>query len=86
MPLPPEYLMSKKPRLVRVKEKIKVHQSNIKEISSPEVIKANERLDNLSSEMVDFGIYQTPPSKKDEELVQVKKRIKDLKTEEVKAI
>ena len=53
--------MSKKPRLVRVKEKIKVHQSNIKEISSPEVIKANERLDNLSSEMVDFGIYQTPP-------------------------
>ena len=78
--------MSKKPRLVRVKEKIKVHQSNIKEISSPEVIKANERLDNLSSEMVDFGIYQTPPSKKDEELVQVKKRIKDLKTEAVKAI
>ena len=48
--------MSKKPRLVRVKEKIKVHQSNIKEISSPEVIKANERLDNVSSEMVDFGI------------------------------
>ena len=78
--------MSKKPRLVRVKEKIKVHQSNIKEISSPEVIKANERLDNLSSEMVDFGIYQTPPSKKDEEIVQVKKRIKDLKTEAVKAI
>ena len=85
--------MSKKSRLVRVKEKIKVHQSNIKEISSPEVIKANERLDNLSSEMVDFGIYQTPPpqpfpppSKKDEELVQVKKGIKDLKTEAVKAI
>ena len=61
--------MSKKPRLVRVKEKIKVHQSNIKEISSPEVIKANERLDNLSS--------GTSPGKK---------RIKDLKTEEVKAI
>ena len=84
--------MSKKPRLVRVKEKIKVHQSNIKEISSPEVIKANERLDNVSSEMVDFGISHSPPplfpppSKKDEELVQVKKRIKDLKTEEVKAI
>ena len=82
--------MSKKPRLVRVKEKIKVHQSNIKEISSPEVIKANECLDNLSSErlILEFSTPPPfpPPSKKDEELVQVKKRIKDLKTEEVKAI
>ena len=52
----PEYLMSKKPRLVQVEEKIKVHRSNIKEITSPDVIKANELLDKLSSEIVDFGI------------------------------
>ena len=48
--------MSKKPRLVKVQEKIKVHWSNIKEITSPDVIKANERLDKLSSEIFDFGI------------------------------
>ena len=53
---PPQYLRSKKPRLARFKEKIKLHQSNIKQISSIDVIKANERLDNLSSEIVDFGI------------------------------
>ena len=52
--------MSKKPWLVKVKEKIKLHQSNIKQISSIDVIKANERLDNLSSEIVDFEIWHNP--------------------------
>ena len=85
--------MSKKPWLVKVKEKIKLHQSNIKQISSIDVIKANERLDNLSSEIVDFEIWHNPtppppppPSNKDKEIVQVKEGIKYLKTEEVKAI
>ena len=67
-------------------EEFKIHESNIKELINSNVNKTTERLDKLSAEIVDLTASLEFTHKKiDEELFQVKKEIKNLKTE-VKAI
>ena len=69
-----------------VREEFKIHESNIKELINSNVNKTTERLDKLSAEIVDLTASLEFTQKKiDEELFQVKKEIKNLKTE-VKAI
>ena len=69
-----------------VREEIKIYESNIKELINSNVNKTTERLDKLSAEIVDLTASLEFTQKKiDEELFQVKKEIKNLKTE-VKAI
>ena len=69
-----------------VREEFKIHESNIKELINSNVNKTTERLDKLSAEIVDLTTSLEFTHKKiDEELFQVKKEIKNLKTE-VKAI
>ena len=69
-----------------VREEFKIHESNIKELINSNVNKTTEHLDKLSAEIVDLTASLEFTQKKiDEELFQVKKEIKNLKTE-VKAI
>ena len=69
-----------------IREEFKIHESNIKELLNSNVNKTTERLDKLSAKIVDLTASLEFTQKKiDEELFQVKKDIKNLKTE-VKAI
>ena len=69
-----------------VRGEFKIHDSNIKDLTNSNVNKTTERLEKLSSEIVDLTTSLEFTQKKiDEELFQVKKEIKNLKTE-VKAI
>ena len=69
-----------------VKEELKIHENNIKELINSNVKKTNKRLDKLSAEIVDLTASFEFTQKKDwEELFQVKQEIKNLKTE-VKAM
>ena len=68
------------------REPFKIYESNIKELINSNVNKTTERLDKLSAEIVDLTASLEFTHKKiDEELFQVKKEIKNLKTE-VKAM
>ena len=69
-----------------VRGEFKIHDSNMKDLTNSNVNKTTERLEKLSSEIVDLTTSLEFTQKKiDEELFQVKKEIKNLKTE-VKAI
>ena len=69
-----------------VREEFKIHESNIKELINSNVNKTTERLEKLSAEIVDLTASLEFTQKEiDEKLFQVKKEIKNLKTE-VKAI
>ena len=69
-----------------VREQFKIYESNIKELINSNVNKTTERLDKLSAEITDLTASLEFTQKKiDEELFQVKKEIKNLKTE-VKAM
>ena len=65
-----------------VRGEFKIHDSNIKDLTNSNVNKTTERLEKLSSEIVDLTTSLEFTQKKiDEELFQVKKEIKNLKPE-----
>ena len=69
-----------------IREEFEINESNIKELINSKVNKTTDRLDKLSAEIADLTASLEFTQKKfDEELFQVKKEIKNLKTE-VKAI
>ena len=64
------------------REEFKIPESNIKKLINPNVKKITERLDKLSAEIVDLtASLEFTQNKIDEELFQVKREIKNLKTE-----
>ena len=63
-------------------EEFKIHKSNIKELINSKVNKTTKLLDKFSGEIVNLTTSLEFTQKKfDEELFQVKKEIKNLKTE-----
>ena len=63
-------------------EEFKIHESNIKELINSKVNKTTKLLDKFSGEIVNLTTSLEFTQKKfDEELFQVKKEIKNLKTE-----
>ena len=63
-----------------VREEFKIHESNIKELKNLNVNKTTERLEKLSTEIVDLTTSLEFTQKKiEEELFQVKEEIKNFK-------
>ena len=61
-----------------VEEEFKIHESNIKELINSNVNKTTERLDKLSTEIIDLiGSLEFTHKNVDEELFQVKKEVKN---------